>query len=227
VKVGLLAPDTRERNRLVAALVGPAASVLDVGGRPGLLAPRLPAARVTTANVEPPADVLVTGPELPFLDRAFDVAVSVDVLEHLPPEDREPHLRELVRVARRRVVVCCPLGGARHEAAERDLAAWYERKTGAPHRFLADHLRTGLPAEPELRELAGGLPWRAELLFQGDFRRTQRIFRLTTRLRRRRDPLAALLLAVLLARAPEPLRTSATPWTNRAFLVADAPKSPC
>jgi hypothetical protein len=218
-----LPPDTRERNRLVSLLAGPAETLLDVGGESGVLQAYLPEARVTTVNLEPPADLVVSGVALPFEDAMFDVAVSVDVLEHLSAADREPHLRELQRVAGKRVVACCPLGGARHEAAERELADWYARKTGARHRFLDEHLLNGLPREAELRELAARLPWQGELLFQGDFRRAQRIFRLTSRLRRRRDPFAALQLATLLGRAPEPLRTSATPWTNRAFLVADAP----
>lgn len=43
---------------------------------------------------------------LPFADKSFDVAVSAHVLEHLPDLDRGA--RELVRVARRRVVVAMP-----------------------------------------------------------------------------------------------------------------------
>jgi SAM-dependent methyltransferase len=39
---------------------------------------------------------LVTGHELPFPDRSFDVVVSFDVFEHIP--DSDAHLREVVRV---------------------------------------------------------------------------------------------------------------------------------
>lgn len=35
---------------------------------------------------------------LPFRDRSFDVVISKDILEHLPPEHSEMHLREVWRV---------------------------------------------------------------------------------------------------------------------------------
>jgi SAM-dependent methyltransferase len=40
----------------------------------------------------------VTGPELPFSDRSFDVVLSFDVFEHIP--DSDAHLREVTRVLR-------------------------------------------------------------------------------------------------------------------------------
>lgn len=46
---------------------------------------------------------------LPFADDSFDTAVSLHVLEHLPPESAARTLREMRRVARKRVVVAVPL----------------------------------------------------------------------------------------------------------------------
>src|SRR4051794_8087363 len=37
---------------------------------------------------------------LPFADGAFDAAICVEMLEHLPAASREPAVRELVRVVR-------------------------------------------------------------------------------------------------------------------------------
>jgi SAM-dependent methyltransferase len=87
--------------------------------------------------------------QLPFEDRSFDVAVAVDLLEHVPPADRPVALRELARVARRRVVVACPAGEAAL-AADRDLAG----ALAVPPAWLAEHLENGFP---EIAEVAGEL----------------------------------------------------------------------
>src|SRR4051794_6874493 len=148
-------PDTRERHLVAARELGAARTVLDVGGRPGVLTRFLHGAEVTTANVDPPADVLFDGERLPFEGSSFDAATSLDVLEHLPRELWRTHLNEVLRVARARVVVCCPLGTEAHVRAERELAEWYRSLTGDSHRFLREH---ELPSEDELRSLVAGLP---------------------------------------------------------------------
>jgi hypothetical protein len=47
---------------------------------------------------------------LPFRDRSFPIAASVDVLEHLPLDLRKKAVSELVRVSRSAVVIACPHG---------------------------------------------------------------------------------------------------------------------
>lgn len=47
---------------------------------------------------------------LPFDDRAFTVAASVDVLEHLPEDLRATAVEEVVRVAEKAVVIAFPTG---------------------------------------------------------------------------------------------------------------------
>jgi Methyltransferase domain len=204
--------DTWERHVIVARAVERPGSVLDVGGRPGELAGFLPGSAVTALNVDEPADVVVDGARLPFDDEAFDVVTSLDVLEHLPHERRRSHLEELVRVARRQVVVCCPLGTTAHMEAERELALWYRSETGRPHRFLEEHLAHGLPSEAELRELVRDLPFRFELAFQGDFRRTNEVFRASVQKRLVRYG------RELLRPADAKLAAAPTGVTNRAFL---------
>jgi hypothetical protein len=208
--------DTRERHTIVARLVGTRGTVLDVGGRPGELATVLPACRVTTLNVDPPADVIAGGDELPFQDAAFDVVTSIDVLEHLPAASRRRHLEELVRVARAQVVACCPLGTEAHARAERELAEWYVSTTGKPHRFLEEHLANGLPSEPELRALVAGLPFGFELYFHGDFRETSSVFRASAGRKVLRYGFA------LLRRPDTALSSFPEPFTNRVFLSGHA-----
>jgi hypothetical protein len=207
-----LPPDTRDRHAAVAQLLGGPATVLDVGGTPGVLAAYL-RAEVTAANIEPPADVIVDPERLPFADGSFDAAVSIDVLEHLPPGRRAAHIAELRRVSRGRVVVACPVGGKGHAASERDLAAWYRRATGHEHRYLDEHLHHGLPKPDELRALGG------ELWFQGDYREAAAAFRDDV-LARRGNSRALMRALRRRAGCPDPeLRAEPGEYANRAFLT--------
>jgi hypothetical protein len=214
-------PDTYARHALAARLVGGADSVLDVGGVPGGLARFLPKSDIVVANVEPPADVVFDGRRLPFADSSFAATTSLDVLEHLPREQRAAHVAELARVARGRVVLASPLGSEQHAEAERRLAAWWEATTGTPHPRLAQHVAHGLPSGEELLALAEGAGLRGELYFHGDFRRVERLFRLAARARR--NPLALARYAVLrIATRPDLTLTRVpAPHTNRTFLVAE------
>jgi hypothetical protein len=174
----LLVPaETLERHLVVTGLLGAPGSVLDVGGDPRLLSRLLPESQVTVANTAAPADVLLEDSTLPFESGAFEAAVSIDVVEHLPAELRTAHLVELARVARSRVVACWPLGSPRHEEVERELAGWYETARGRAHPFLEQHLRLGLPDLEVSRELASQLPESAQLLFHGDVETAARRFR--------------------------------------------------
>jgi len=93
--------------------------------------------------------------DLPFADASFDVAVALDLLEHVPPADRTRALRELARVARRRVVIACPAGPAAL-ASDRELAD----VLAAPPGWLAEHLENGFP---EVDEVAAELARFGEL----------------------------------------------------------------
>jgi hypothetical protein len=218
----LLPPDTAERHEIVARLVGDALDILDVGGVGRQLQLFLPHAVVTSANVEAPADLLVTGSRLPLPDDSFDAVTSLDVLEHLARDARRTHLEELIRVARRRIVVSCPLGTAAHLAAEAELADWYARTTGRRHRFLDEHLTRGLPTESELHELVAGLGLAFEFLFHGDFRYVNHVFR-TAALARRGRPRELARYARLRFQPPRhPLTDNSTRYTNRVFLTGVA-----
>jgi SAM-dependent methyltransferase len=117
---------------------------------------------------------------LPFASQAFDVAVALDVVEHLAPEDRSRAIAELVRVARRRVIVACPTGGAALAADGRLSGSLRARGMPAPT-WLLEHELHGFPERDELSaQLAGhgavhlidneNLRWH-EWLFRFEFRR--------------------------------------------------------
>jgi SAM-dependent methyltransferase len=98
--------------------------------------------------------------DLPFPDRRFDVVLSLEMLEHVPPERREASLSEMLRVLRPggRLVLSFPADEA---AAELDtwLNTRFRRVTGDDHPWAIEHIRNGVPATAEVvqvvRQLLG------------------------------------------------------------------------
>ena len=100
----------------------------------------------------PPAGRRVRGDAraLPFANREFDIALALDVLEHIPPGERREVIAELVRVARRRVVVACPTGRAALDVDQRLRAGLRERGLTPPS-WLEEHALHGFPEREELQ----------------------------------------------------------------------------
>ena len=145
--------DQYQRYKIIQEIVdelrdGEGMKVLDVGGHPGLLLGFLPGDEVYVTDVMPcdiPTFVPTGGKILPFEDESFDVVVSSDTLEHVPPEEREGFISELVRVSRDCVVLAAPFADAHVSAAERILYDFIESELGYSHKFLKEHLEHGLP----------------------------------------------------------------------------------
>ncbi|MCB0867866.1 MAG: class I SAM-dependent methyltransferase [Solirubrobacterales bacterium] len=216
-----MAPDTFERHAIIATLADSPDSILDVGGNRGELAMFLPDAAVTTVNMaSEDADYTFDGKTLPFEDKSFDLAVSVDVLEHIPRELRQRHFDELLRVARRGVIVSCPYGSPEHVEAERDLTVWYREVTGKGHRFLEEHIERGLPTGEELETLAATGGHRNRVRYHGDFRQANEAFRASTVLKAKPGPGNAFRYAKLRLDPRRDLELSgdASPHSNRAFV---------
>lgn len=157
------------------------AAVLDVGSGDGLLARRVmdarPDLRITGIDVlaRPRAHIRVEifdGVSLPFAANAFDAAIMVDVLHHASRQDEL--LREMARVARRRVVIKDHLatgflahptlrfmdwvGNCRHGVA---LPYAYWSRAQWERGFANAGLRM-----IEQRERLGLYPWPASLVFE-------------------------------------------------------------
>jgi SAM-dependent methyltransferase len=149
--------DLYQRYRLgaeLAAFVAPH-SMLDVGGLLGdqqghmavsrdFLDPGRPNTQVVSCDLRQadhwdhvPADAL----DLPFQDASFDLVLSLDVLEHVQPEQRHRFLAELARIAARALVIGCPEGTPAVCAAEARLSEGLMQG----HTFLEEHAALGLP----------------------------------------------------------------------------------
>lgn len=221
----MLAPDTLERHLIVAQLVGSPPDLVDVGGMPGQLAGFLPRTRVLAVNVEEPADLVVPADALPFADATFESSTSLDVLEHVPPDDRMRFVREQLRVTRGRAVLCCPLGTPEHVEAERAVAAWHRETVGDENRWLAEHAENGLPTLDELHAAFAHHPGPVRFLFHGDSRVVDEQFKQLVLARHRHRPEDLLRYARLrLPYRPQlALDDEPSPWSNRVFVVADPP----
>jgi len=142
-------------------------SVLDVGGAEGYMSGAFRAffaARVRSCDLSGEAckraeEIFnvdadtVDGVSLPYPDAAFDVVVCSESLEHFP--DYENVLQELLRVARKAVIVTVPHDGP--EAVARTL----REKTphGHLHDFTLDTFNDILPAPCRVQALGHNSSW--------------------------------------------------------------------
>ena len=137
----------------------PPAKILEIGpGEFGILPYLPPSYSITGVDVDfgsgsarRMTKVKSPSKTLPFADHSFDVVISVDTLEHIPPADRLASLSEMLRVTNQRLFLAFPEGPA---------AAWcdsvldrYFRLThkGQPFPYLKEHLDYGLPSLSQVK----------------------------------------------------------------------------
>lgn len=84
------------------------------------------------------------GSSLPFKDGTFDFVLSMDVLEHIPPLEREKTLEEMVRVAKKGLVLGFPAGIFANRT-DRFLNWYYFKTHHEKLNFLTEHLQHELP----------------------------------------------------------------------------------
>ena len=83
---------------------------------------------------------------LPFPDSSFEMVVSLDVLEHIPPQSRRQFLGELDRVSSEWIILGAPFSSPEVEKAESALVS----ELGL--HFLDEHSELGLPDESLVTE---------------------------------------------------------------------------
>ena len=80
-------------------------SILDVGGGSGVLSLFLPGANYCLAE---PSVNGISGNNLPFNEKSFDVVVACHVLEHIPKGERNYFLKRICSVAKKYVILLNP-----------------------------------------------------------------------------------------------------------------------
>jgi SAM-dependent methyltransferase len=222
--------DMYERHQAVGTLLGAqlTGSVLDVGGLAGGLSRFMPGAHVVALNVDGTGDIDYDGSVIPFDDGSFDVVVSLDTLEHVPPSGRTHFMAECLRVARCTLLVAAPYGSAGHSAYEAKLDNLYRDVYGDYHRWLHEHVLNGLPREADLalyRRMVVVAGFAVKSYYCGDYGWLCRNLERSLNLHRSLGPLrklsAAYDLLTLAAPWPEPVfAETATPTANRFYLLA-------
>ncbi|MDQ3243098.1 MAG: glycosyltransferase, partial [Gemmatimonadota bacterium] len=131
--------------------------ILDIGSGPARLTERfLPAYfNVTRADVDTFGDAgvvpLTRGASLPFESDSFAAVIALEVLEHVPAEEREALIDECTRVSSDVVVFCCPVASELTTRAEEIFQSLALEMSGNASPFLAEHKSVGLPAAAAVR----------------------------------------------------------------------------
>jgi hypothetical protein len=89
---------------------------------------------------------------LPVRDQAFDVSVSLDVLEHIQPDDRLNVLQEMIRVSRMGLILTFPTRDPLVESAEKQVCDLYTQLYRKEHPWLAEHAQYPLPDAEEITQ---------------------------------------------------------------------------
>lgn len=138
-------------------------SVLDVGCGSHGLAAACSGVRFVGIDVTFPGPVAAgmvairndPGP-LPFDTAAFETVICLDVLEHVPAADRGGLIRELCRVASRRVIVACPTRES--ESVQALLKLEYGARALPTPPWLNEHDEHGLPSVSDVQAICSTVP---------------------------------------------------------------------
>lgn len=129
------------------------AEILDVGGYPGRMKQLLPKHKWVICDplVDAAGDqVQGSAYALPFRDASFDLSISLDVLEHIPPEHRLSSLDEMARVSRAGMVLTFPYEHPTVLAAENKIREMHQSLFQKDHPWLSEHQAYPLPDVDEL-----------------------------------------------------------------------------
>lgn len=120
-------------------------SLLDVGSLDGMFRRFVPGAVYESYN-----GFITRNQKTPYGDNAFDVVVAADVLEHVVEENREAFIKELVRIARGKVVFSFPGEGA-------ELSESFILTVLPNHKWLKEHQANRLPRVEDVNNILNRL----------------------------------------------------------------------
>ncbi|MBZ0254734.1 methyltransferase domain-containing protein, partial [bacterium] len=147
-----LAFDHYQRYKFISDILPNAAPnakrILDVGGALGRLPLFYGGVEIETIDCaweDSPWSRIYDGKRLPYEDESFDVVVTIDTLEHVPPQMRKTFLQEVGRVSCDAALICGPFYDADVLQAEAALRDFAETQLELNDRFLHEHAEYELP----------------------------------------------------------------------------------
>ncbi|MEK7540565.1 MAG: glycosyltransferase, partial [Patescibacteria group bacterium] len=151
----------------VRALAGEKSlQLLDAGGRSGLIQTFMPEQDLTVVDIrEPETDsdkklkkqnkyFLGSVLQMPLPDRSVDLALSLEMLEHMTAEERPRALAEMLRVSRMGIIFSFPQDSVENDQAERLINTYYKRVAGEEHPWLKEHIENRPLPQPKKLEAA-------------------------------------------------------------------------
>lgn len=90
-----------------------------------------------------------TADNLPFRKNSYDVLICADTLEHLEKNQREKAIEEMMRVAKKLIIIVVPTGDLSQEQ-DKKLDAYYQKIFSKKNNFLSQHVENGLPSTNEI-----------------------------------------------------------------------------
>lgn len=90
--------------------------------------------------------------DLPFASDTFELVVSSDMLEHIPKNDREIAIREMLRVSSRYVIIGCPCGDRARKWDYILFQCYKKMKRSAPD-WLLEHVQAEFPEKEDICSL--------------------------------------------------------------------------
>jgi len=88
---------------------------------------------------------------VPIKDSSSQVAISSDMLEHVPAKQRVKAVTELFRIATHMIIIGVPTGSKAHQQ-DKDLDTEYQKVHGDRHPFLEEQTTFGLPAVADIEK---------------------------------------------------------------------------
>lgn len=125
-------------------------SILEIGSGSLGIAPYLgkPVTGIDIDFTGPQIDLLTklrgSAVKLPIANQSFNTVLMIDVLEHIPPQDRLRAIAESVRVTKDVLIIATPCGKLAYEE-DLYLSKYYEKVHGKQFPFYKEHIKYGLP----------------------------------------------------------------------------------
>ena len=95
--------------------------------------------------------VRASATSLPFRNNNFDLVVAVDVLEHIDRDKRRQVLHEMVRIAKKFIIINSPVGREAY-LQDKKLQAKHLENFEREHPSLREHLKSGPVIEEEVKK---------------------------------------------------------------------------